>query len=272
MSTIRYSTADLMRVMERLRDPVSGCPWDLQQDFKSIVPSTLEECYELAQAIEHEDYDHVAEELGDVLFQVVFYAQLGKEKDLFSFEVVVNTLVEKLVRRHPHVFAQGEIEGVELDNSSVEEVRESWELIKKRERNARDQSGVLADVPLALPALSRAQKVQKRAAQVNFDWADTTSVIEKLQEEIDELRDAMAVGKAKEIRDELGDVLFTCVNLARHLDLDAEESLRGATHKFEQRFQEMEVAVKAQGIELSGVSGARYDQLWRQAKEQLDGK
>jgi ATP diphosphatase len=272
MSEVRYSTTDLLRVMQRLRDPVGGCPWDLEQDFKSIVPSTLEECYELAQAIEQEDYDHVAEELGDVLFQVIFYAQMGKEKNLFSFEAIVSTLVEKLIRRHPHVFAQGEIEGVAAGRTSVDEVGQTWELIKQRERNARNQSGVLADVPLALPALSRAQKVQKRAAQVNFDWADTASVVDKLQEELDELRHAMSAQQTEEIRDELGDVLFTCVNLARHLGLDAEKSLRNATGKFEQRFQMMESAVAAEGVELSGISEARYDQLWRQAKEHLDGK
>lgn len=272
MSAVRYSTTDLLRVMQRLRDPVSGCPWDLEQDFKSIVPSTLEECYELAQAIEQEDYDHVAEELGDVLFQVIFYAQMGEEKNLFSFEAVVSTLVEKLIRRHPHVFAQGEIEGIAAGHTSVDEVGQTWESIKQRERNARNQSGVLADVPLALPALSRAQKVQKRAAQVNFDWADTASVVDKLQEELDELRQAMSAQQTEEIRDELGDVLFTCVNLARHLGLDAEKSLRSATGKFEQRFQIMESAVAAEGGELSGVSEARYDQLWRQAKEYLDGK
>ncbi|MCB1705447.1 MAG: MazG family protein, partial [Halioglobus sp.] len=157
--------------MRKLRDPVAGCPWDLQQDFRSIVPSTLEECYELAQAIEHGDFDHVAEELGDVLFQVVFYTQLGEEKDLFSFQSVVNTLVQKLIRRHPHVFPEDGIDGVAETPSSVEEVKASWESIKRAERQARNQSGVLADIPLALPALSRAQKVQKRAAQVNFDWA-----------------------------------------------------------------------------------------------------
>ena len=151
MSTPRYSIADLLRVMERLRDPKHGCPWDLKQDFKSIVPSTLEECYELASAIEQEDYHHVGEELGDVMFQVVFYAQLGSEQGLFNFEQVVNTLVEKLVRRHPHVFAAGEIEGVANGSVSVDDVNASWEAIKQQERSAREQHGVLADVPVALP-------------------------------------------------------------------------------------------------------------------------
>jgi ATP diphosphatase len=264
-----YSISDLMRVMQRLRDPETGCPWDLAQTFQSIVPSTLEECYELAQAIGHEEYDHVAEELGDVLFQVVFYAQLGMEQDLFSFGTIVNTLVEKLLRRHPHVFAHGQIEGVVRDRSSVDEVAQRWEAIKQRERLDKDQSGVMADVPLALPALSRAQKVQKRAAQVNFDWLDTPAVLDKLQEELDELRRAVSARSRKEIRDEMGDVLFTCVNLARHLGLDAEGSLREATGKFEQRFCHMEVSAAAGGRALSSLSEAQLDTLWRQAKDHL---
>jgi nucleoside triphosphate diphosphatase len=253
MNGPQYTVVDLLRVMQRLRDPETGCPWDLRQDFHSIVPSTLEECYELAHSIEHEDYVHIAEELGDVLFQVIFYAQLGKEQNLFSFDTIVNTLVEKLIRRHPHVFAQGEIEGVVQDRSSVEEVRQTWEAIKQNERNTRNELGVLADVPLALPALPRAQKMQKRAAQVNFDWLDTPAVLAKLQEELDELRYAMSAQDADEIHNEMGDVLFTCVNLARHLGLDAEASLRHATGKFEQRFTLMEAYVAAEGCVLSGL-------------------
>jgi ATP diphosphatase len=272
MTEVRYTTDDLLRVMQRLRDPKIGCPWDLEQDFKSIVPSTLEECYELVQAIEHEDYAHVAEELGDVLFQVIFYTQLGKEQNLFSFQTVVSKLVEKLIRRHPHVFDRGDIEGVTSHRTSVDEVRDSWESIKQRERNARNESGVLADIPLALPALSRAQKVQKRAAQVNFDWADAAAVVDKLQEELDEMRCAIAVQKAEEIREELGDVLFSCVNVARHFGLDAESCLRGATEKFEHRFRAIESFVEAEGGELSNLDQARYDQLWRQAKAEIAGK
>ena len=266
MNLAPYSLADLLRVMQRLRDPVLGCPWDLAQDFKSIVPSTLEECYELAQAIEHEDHEHVAEELGDVLFQVIFYAQLGMENDLFSFDSIVSGLVGKLLRRHPHVFANGEIEGVVAGRSSVDEVRQTWEVIKQQERGDRNQAGVFADVPLALPALSRAQKVQKRAAQVNFDWVSTPAVLDKLQEELDELRRAMSEKDTPAIREEMGDVLFTCVNLARHLGLDAEGSLRQATGKFEQRFKLMETAASADGLDLSSLSEAKFDQLWRQAK------
>jgi ATP diphosphatase len=260
---------DLLRVMQRLRDPRTGCPWDIRQDFKSIVPSTLEECYELAQAIEHENYPHVAEELGDVLFQVIFYAQLGTEQGLFSFDAIVATLVEKLVRRHPHVFADGAIEGVVARRATVDDVKQSWEAIKQLERDGKDQPGILADVPVALPALPRAQKLQKRAALVNFDWPDTGAVLDKLQEEIDELRQAMAEQNESEVAQEMGDVLFTCVNLARHLGLDAESSLRGASGKFEQRFAEMEAMAAADNTPLAGMDEAQLDDLWERAKRRI---
>jgi ATP diphosphatase len=271
LNVARFTLSDLLRVMQRLREPETGCPWDLDQDFRSIVPSTLEECYELVQAIEEGDYEHVGEELGDVLFQVIFYAQLGKEQNLFSFDTIVSTLVEKLIRRHPHVFDQGQIEGVPDRRSSVAEVKRTWEEIKQLERNTRRQSGLLADIPLALPALSRAQKVQKRASQANFDWAETISVVDKLQEELDELRHAISLQEAGGIADEIGDVLFTCVNLARHLDQDAEKCLRGATNKFELRFRTMEALAAEAGIDLSSLDEARFDELWRQAKGRLIG-
>lgn len=261
-----YDMADLLRVMERLRDPEHGCPWDLKQDFKSIVPSTLEECYELANAIEHGDYLHVAEELGDVLFQVVFYTQLGREQGLFDFPQVVHVLAQKLIRRHPHVFADGELEGIVSAQTSVDSVKESWEGIKEEERAAKSQSGALDDVPVALPALPRAQKLQKRAARVNFDWPDASFVLEKLQEEVDELRLAMCNGKLGEVRDEMGDVIFTCVNLARHLGVDAEGSLREASSKFEHRFKVMEALAVKDGRPLSILDEDELDVLWERAK------
>jgi ATP diphosphatase len=253
--------------MARLRDPATGCPWDIRQDFLSIVPSTLEECYELAQAIEHEDFPHVAEELGDVLFQVIFYAQMGSERGLFSFETIVDTLVTKLLRRHPHVFADGQIEAVVPARSSVESVKESWETIKQAERRAKSQGAILADVPLALPALPRAQKLQKRAARVNFDWPDTDGVLAKLEEEIAELREAMAGGRQAEVEEEMGDILFSTVNLARHLQLDAEASLRRASSKFEQRFTVMEASAAAAGKTLHELSAGELDALWEAAKQ-----
>lgn len=263
-----YQLADLLRVMARLRDPQGGCPWDIRQDFQSIVPSTLEECYELAEAIEQEDFPHVAEELGDVLFQVIFYAQLGAERELFSFDTVVDTLVSKLIRRHPHVFADGEIEGVVTQRTSVESVKASWEAIKRGERRAKSQAGVLADVPVALPALPRAQKLQKRAAQVNFDWPEVDSVLAKLEEEIAELREAMAAHQQDNIAEEMGDVLFSCVNLSRHLGLDAEATLRRANSKFERRFLAMEASANAADKGLNTLSAAELESLWEAAKAQ----
>ena len=266
MAKVRYQLADLLRVMARLRDPETGCPWDLRQDFHSIVPSTLEECYELAQAIEHEDFPHVAEELGDVLFQVIFYAQLGREQNLFSFDTIVDVLVTKLLRRHPHVFAGGGGEGIVADRGSIDSVRASWEAIKQDERRAKSQGGALADVPAALPALPRAQKLQKRAGQVGFDWPDTRSVLLKLEEEIAELREALDACDAGGVEEEMGDILFSCVNLSRHLGLDAETSLRRASAKFERRFLAMEARAQASGEALQDLSAEELDALWQAAK------
>lgn len=261
-----YTINDLIRVMERLRDPELGCPWDLKQSFESIVPSTLEECYELAHAIEEGDFDHVAEELGDVLFQVIFYSQLGREQGLFNFPDIVNTLVEKLVRRHPHVFADGAIEGIVDGSTSVEEVNASWEAIKQQERSGRSLHGILEDVPVALPALPRAQKLQKRAAGVGFDWPSTEPVLAKLEEEVDELRQALADSDPESIAEEMGDILFTCANLARHLKLDAEANLRQASSKFELRFRQMEYLAQLQDTELADLDDKALDALWEQAK------
>ena len=268
MSGLTYSIPDLLRVMQRLRDPETGCPWDVRQDFRSIVPSTLEECYELAQAIEHEDYPHVAEELGDVLFQVVFYAQLGREQSLFDFNGIVDGLVRKLLRRHPHVFLDGELEGVVTERASVEDVKHTWEAIKQDERHEKSLPGILADVPVALPALPRAQKLQKRAARVNFDWPGPEAVLAKLEEEIAELRAALAADNAENIAEEMGDILFTGVNLARKLGLDAESGLRHASAKFERRFTTMEARAAACGKQLADCSPQHLDTLWEDAKEQ----
>ncbi|MCX2981836.1 nucleoside triphosphate pyrophosphohydrolase [Halieaceae bacterium IMCC14734] len=251
--------------MERLRDPEYGCPWDLQQDFRSIVDSTLEESYELVSAIEAADYDHVREELGDVLFQVVFYAQLGREQNLFDFPGIVNTLVEKLLRRHPHVFADGAIEGLVAATTAVDEVATTWETIKRKERRARAQTGVLDDVPVNLPALSRAQKISKRAAQVGFDWLDTDGVMAKVEEELAEFA-AARHESAERAEEELGDLIFTCVNLARHAGADAETALRRATLKFERRFTAMEAVLKAQGMTIAEASAAEREAAWESIK------
>lgn len=263
----RYDLADLLRIMQRLRDPRSGCPWDLAQDFRSIVPSTLEECYELAAAIEAGDYPHLADEIGDLLFQVVFYAQLGRERGLFDFPAIVHGLASKLLRRHPHVFAHGEIEGVVDAQTDTAEVKAQWERIKAEERASRAQHGILDDVPLALPALPRAQKLQKRAARVGFDWSEVTGVWDKLDEERRELAEAQAAGDAAAIEEELGDLLFTIVNLGRHLGVDAESALRRASAKFESRFGAMERRAKDQGVGLEQLESAALEALWQAAKE-----
>ena len=264
--TSQYSLTDLQRVMERLRDPVTGCPWDIKQDFKSIVPSTLEECYELAEAIEQQDYPHVAEELGDVLFQVIFYSQLGREQGLFTLDGFIDTLVSKLIRRHPHVFANADIEGVVDARVSEEDVKHSWESIKESEREQKLQVGVLADVPVALPALPRAQKLQKRAARVGFDWQNPAQVLDKLEEEVAELRVALEAGEQSAVEDELGDVLFTSVNLARQLGADAESVLRQACTKFEQRFVHMENAAASRNEVFAELSQPEMEVLWAAAK------
>lgn len=263
-----YSMAELLRIMQRLRDPESGCPWDLKQDFASIVPYTLEECYELADAIGQNDLPHIADELGDVLFQVVFYSQLGSEQGAFDFSSVVDGIARKLLRRHPHVFADGAVEGRVNQAVTTEQVKERWEAIKQEERAERagTEGGILDDVPRALPALSRAQKLQKRAAGVGFDWPDSEGVMAKLDEELAELKLALDAGSPDAMAEELGDVLFTVVNMTRRCGLDAEAVLRQANQKFETRFQHMERAALEAGSGLAQESLGQLEQRWQAAK------
>jgi MazG family protein len=267
----RYALADLLTVMQRLRDPEQGCPWDLQQSFASIAPHTLEECYELVDAIERGDAPQVREELGDVLFQVIFYAQLGREQGQFNFDDLVHGLVVKLLRRHPHVFVQGNLSASDLGAESgpataVEQVNRNWERIKQEERAAKQQTGVLDDVPLALPALSRAAKLQKRAARVGFDWADWRDIVAKLDEEQQELIEAIASGDREKIAEELGDLLFSGVNLARFLDIDSEAALRACNRKFERRVGFIERALAERGLRPEQSTLAEMDALWAAAK------
>lgn len=264
------SLDDLLYLMKRLRDPETGCPWDLKQTFSTIVPYTLEEVYEVVDAIEREDYSHLREELGDLLFQVVFYSQLGEEQSLFSFNEVVETLVKKLVSRHPHVFPEGTLESRREAGNLVAEpdIKSKWETIKSEERKGKGFDSILADVPGSLPALSRAQKLQKRAASQGFDWPSTEGVIEKLDEETNELKMAMHQGDHANIEEELGDMLFSLVNLCRHLKVDAETSLRLASRKFEKRFHYVENAVLEKGQVMPDMTLDQLDLLWNQAKEQ----
>jgi ATP diphosphatase len=262
---------DLLEVMARLRDPERGCPWDLQQHFASIAPHTLEECYELVDAIERGDFPQIRDELGDVLFQVIFYAQLGREQNRFDFEDVVHSIVEKLLRRHPHVFPSGSLSDDVSDPAAsekvaVEQVGVNWERIKQEERANKNQTGILDDVPIALPALSRAVKLQKRAARVGFDWSDWRDVLVKIEEEKNELAAAVAAGDADDITDEMGDLLFACVNLARMLKVDPETALRSTNRKFERRFGHIERTLNAQGRRLEETSLAEMDALWNEAK------
>jgi MazG family protein len=263
----RYALSDLLLVMQRLRDPERGCPWDLQQSFASIAPHTLEECYELVDAIERGDLPQLREELGDVLFQVIFYAQLGREQGQFNFDDLVHGLVGKLLRRHPHVFPNEDLSDRQTANATVvEQVNRNWERIKEQERSAKQQTGVLDDVPVALPALSRAAKLQKRAARVGFDWDDWRAVMVKMDEEKLELEEAIASGDRDRITDELGDLLFCGVNLARFLDIDPEAALRACNRKFERRFRFIEQSLAAQGRAPQQASLAEMDALWNAAK------
>lgn len=259
--------------MRRLRKPETGCPWDIKQTFSTIVPYTLEEVYEVVDTIEREDYPHLKEELGDLLFQVVFYSQLAEEQSLFSFEDIISSLIQKLVIRHPHVFPKGTLES-EQDSSlenygSTDEsgIKQKWEAIKKSERKKKGHNSILADVPASLPALTRAQKLQKRAASHGFDWPSVDGVLNKLDEESNELKAALSQGDEENIDEELGDLIFTLVNLCRHLNVDAETSLRKATRKFEQRFHYVENTVLSTGQNFSETTLEELDQLWNKAKE-----
>ena len=263
----QYSVADLLTMMQRLRNPVDGCPWDREQTLQTIVPYTLEECYELADTITRGDFDHLKEEQGDVLFQVVFYSQITTEQHGFGFNDVVHTLVAKLVKRHPHVFPAGTLDSraddVVLDTT---EINASWEVIKRQERKARQKTGLLADIPVAFTSLVRAQKLQKRAASVGFDWSEISAVKAKIDEEFAELAEAMANKDEANISEEAGDVLFSMVNMVRHLGLDAETVLRQASTKFESRFIIVEQLAIDKGRELSDMTSLEMEALWVEAK------
>lgn len=254
----------LLSIMAQLRDPDSGCPWDIEQDYKSLTRYTLEEAYEVIEAIEHDKLEELPGELGDLLFQIVFYSQLGKEQERFDFSDVVEAINEKLVRRHPHVFADEKI-------SNAKEQTIAWEKHKAAERKdkASEQKHCHLDgVSRALPAMTRAIKLQKRAAQVNFDWPDSKGVIEKIHEELDELQQARLANDQQNIAQELGDLLFTCVNLVRHLGEDPETVLRACNNRFEQRFRQMEDDLESKGG-IKNISRDKLELAWQQAKEKL---
>lgn len=288
-----YRIDDLLYLMKRLRTPETGCPWDLKQSYESIVSHTLEEAYEVADAIEKGDRNELKDELGDLLFQVIFYAQLGTEEGAFAFEDIVDNVVCKLLRRHPHVFPEQNLKAFFPAGTSFseDEVKAQWEKIKAEERQMKNAEKVLSgsqaeafvperdsllkDIPANLPALNRAEKLQKRAAQYGFDWPDLPPVLDKLQEEIEELKVEISKLQTRSLRDEdihqrlndeLGDVLFCCVNLARFLKVSPDEALRSTNRKFTQRFQCIEAALHTQGKSMKETSLDELDVLWEQAK------
>ncbi|RMS45821.1 Nucleoside triphosphate pyrophosphohydrolase [Pseudomonas amygdali pv. photiniae] len=268
-----YTVQDLLNLMARLRDPQSGCPWDLKQTYASIVPHTLEEAYEVADAIEQGDLDHLKGELGDLLFQVVFYAQLAKEEGRFEFDDVIDGITRKLLRRHPHVFPTGELYApAETPRLTDEQVNQRWDEIKAEERaeksGAPEQLSLLDDVPVALPALSRAAKLQKRASQVGFDWPAALPVVDKVREELDEILEAMVENDAEGIAEEVGDLLFSVVNLVRHLKVDPETALRSANSKFDRRFRFIEQALRHIQRPIESCTLEEMDALWGEAKRQ----
>ena len=262
--------SELLTIMTMLRDPKHGCPWDIKQTFQTIAPHTLEEVYEVIDTIEREDYVHLANELGDLLFQVVFYAQLGKEQGRFDFNDIVSEIGNKLLQRHPHVFPEASIDSFGAPKHlKPEQVEANWEKIKQSERQKKsaDEASVLDDVPASFPALTRAAKIQKRAAHAGFDWPDHKGVLDKVREEILELEDAIEEESQTHIEEELGDLFFTLVNLSRHLKVDSEGSLRKANVKFEKRFRALEQLVTQQGVSLQSLSLDELEEYWQQVKK-----
>jgi len=263
------SLADLLAIMAKLRDPDGGCPWDLEQSFQTIAPYTIEEAYEVEDAISRNDMAGLKDELGDLLLQVVFHARMAEEAGHFNFSDVAATIAQKMIRRHPHVF--GDVEARHTDT-----VSDNWEAIKAAERAARQDSPhiretvseVLSGVTAGLPGLTRAVKLQNRAARVGFDWPDIGPVIEKIKEELQELEEEIERRRSKEISEEFGDFLFVIANLARHLKLDPEDRMRAANRKFIRRFSRMEKILQARGRALQDCDLATMDAAWNQAKEE----
>ncbi len=245
--------------MAALRDPDRGCPWDKEQSFDTIAPYTIEEAYEVADAIARRDLAALPDELGDLLFQVVYHARMAEEAGLFGFADVARTIADKMIRRHPHVFDDAAMRDAAAQTAA-------WEAQKSAERAARAETGTLAGVPAGLPALTRAAKLTARAARIGFDWPDAGAVLEKLDEEVAELRAELPAGDPVRLADEVGDLLFVLANLARKLDLDPETCLRQANHKFSSRFSKMEQAADIAGKSLSEMSLEQMEQQWQNVK------
>ena len=264
---------NLLAIMARLRDPENGCPWDLKQDFASIVPHTIEEAYEVAQAIADGDMAALEDELGDLLFQIVFYARMAEEDGAFDFAAVARKVSEKMIRRHPHVFGDANIATADAQTLSWEGLKAEERQAKAAKRGATGDDGTLAGVAHALPALSRAVKLQKRAARVGFDWPDLRPVLAKMREELDELEAELDSDGAppERLAEEMGDVLFVCANIARHAGVDAEAALRGCNAKFERRFARIEALFADAGRTPEQASLEEMDALWDRAKAEERG-
>jgi ATP diphosphatase len=285
-----FSIDDLQYLMQRLREPKYGCPWDLAQSYQSIAQSTIEEMYEVIDAIEQNDMVQLKDELGDLLFQIIFYSQLGKEDQVFTFDDITTSITKKLLSRHPHVFPDGTLDskstGFDVDRDQAQTtLKETWEKIKQEERIAKGQKGIMADVPRALPATIRAVKLQKRAASVGFDWPNIDGVYKKIEEEIDEVKAAVthleslkvvnkklvdeALSSAGSlVSEEIGDLLFSVINLARHLRIDPEMALRQANNKFEQRFIYIEATADKHQTTIDAQSLASLEAWWQASKNQ----
>ena len=250
----------LLNIMEKLRDPVDGCPWDLQQTFASIIPYTIEEVYEVADAVDNQNFAHLKDELGDLLLQLVYYAQIAREQNLFDLEDIAATICDKLIRRHPHVF-----DGENSDG------HKSWEKIKQQERSEKAGTStvsLLDNIPATMPQLLRAKKIQKRVASVGFDWQEIAGVIEKVEEELNELKEVINTdNKQKALEEELGDLLFSVVNLSRHINVNAENALRKGNKKFIKRFQYLEKRIRHDGKELDDCSLEELEQVWQLSKK-----
>ena len=268
-ATAKPRIDDLLAIMRRLRDREHGCPWDREQTFETVAPYTIEEAYEVADAIDRRDYAHLCDELGDLLLQVVFHAQMAREAGHFGFDDVVDAICTKMTRRHPHVFADAVVETAAAQTAS-------WEALKAAERAGQGDhdTSALAGIARGMPEWQRALKLQKHAARVGFDWPNVVPVFDKLHEEIDEVRAEFAEGSdPARLADEIGDVLFVCVNLARHAKVDVSHALRHANAKFERRFRRMEALAAAAGGGLSGMPLAEQDALWNAVKlEEKQGR
>lgn len=260
----------LIEIMAALRHPETGCPWDVEQDFESIAPYTIEEAYEVSDAISRNDMEDLRDELGDLLLQVVYHARMAEELDRFDFGDVVEAITSKMIRRHPHVFGDEDARNAGMAKGMWEKIKAEEKAIRQTQRrtngNDSDPEGHLDTVPVALPALTRALKLQQKAARVGFDWGAAVAVLGKIEEEIAELREAVSNGASKEIENELGDILFAVTNLARHLNVDAEKALTATNRKFVRRFRHIEDSLRSEGYSLDEASLEQMEDLWREAK------